>query len=223
MFISTLSLHKTIISRQQLSQFWYNERTKRLLADVCRQCLPASPASSLNIALLSCPSLYDHIRAANPAGLVHLFEFDERFVAYGSDYVHFDYKLAGADAADYLAEFHGLYDLLIVDPPFLAAECIEKMSHIVRRLRKPPPPSATDDDDTDASSSTSGGKVILCSGRVVADWALEFMQLRPCAFHPEHERNLGNEFGSFANFDLDGCIAKATESGVLLADIVEGK
>lgn len=149
------------------------------------------PDETLHVALLSCPSLYDQIRAVNAAGVVNLFEFDERFVAYGSDYVHFDYN--HATTADYLQEFNGLYDLIVVDPPFLAEECIEKMSHIVRRLCKP---------DT--------GKVILCSGQVVAEWAQRFMGLQRCAFHPEHERNLGNEFASYANFDLDGFIEKVT-------------
>lgn len=174
--------------------------------------------TGINIALLSCPSLYDDVRAANPAGIVNLFEFDERFVAYGSDYVHFDYNLADSDL--YLAEFGDLYDLLIVDPPFLAEECIEKIAKIVRRLCKPKA-EKDNDVDVDESRKQSGGKVILCSGRVVADWAQQYMDLRPCAFHPEHERNLGNEFGSYANFDLDGFIAIAKQR-LLCLDNDEG-
>lgn len=180
---------------QQLSQFWYNDRTKRLLAGVCAQLVQPGASPPLSIALLSCPSLYDRIRAANPAGTVSLFEFDARFAAYGRDFVHFDYKRGSAADVEYLQPHHGQYDVIIVDPPFLAEECIERMSHIVRRLRR------------DEHSS----KVVLCSGQVVADWAAEHMALRPCQFHPEHERQLGNEFTSYANFDLDEFIQRMDE------------
>lgn len=179
-----------LFSAQQLSQFWYNAETKRMLAAVCRQCQPAKGRNHLRVALLSCPSLYDSVRAANAApGIVHIFEYDNRFAAYGSDFVHYDYNLAGQP--EYLGHFDGYFDLVIADPPFLSAECIEKISTIIRRLVEP-----------------ETGRIILCSGEVVADWADKFMNLRRCAFRPEHERNLGNEFTSYANFDLDELIAK---------------
>lgn len=178
---------------QQLSQFWYNNRTKQLLANVCELLKQHQSPANLNIALLSCPSLYDSIRAVNGVneGNVHLFEYDQRFVAYGEDFIHFDYNL-GNDPA-YLSHFGGLYDLVIVDPPFLAEECIEKMSQIVRRLCKP-----------------EVAKVILCSGQVVEKWADQHMHLKRCDFEPQHERNLGNEFASYANFDLDAFIRKCS-------------
>lgn len=168
---------------------------------MCAQLVQPSPARPLSIALLSCPSLYDRIRAANPAGTVALFEFDDRFAAYGRDFVHFDYKRGSAADAEYLLPHHGQYDLIIIDPPFLAEECIERMSHIVRRLCR-------------TADGTS--KVVLCSGRVVAGWAAAHMALRPCQFHPEHERQLGNEFTSYANFDLDGFIQRVDDDDVCL-------
>lgn len=176
---------------QQMSQFWYNNRTKQMLADVCRQLKDIQSPANLNIALLSCPSLYDSVRAAVGAneGNVHLFEYDTRFAAYGSDFVHYDYK-QGADPA-YLAHLAGQYDVVIVDPPFLSDECIERTSLIVRRLCNP-----------------SAAKVILCSGGVVAEMADKHMGLKRCDFEPQHERNLANEFGSYANFDLDEFIRK---------------
>lgn len=123
------------------------------------------------------------MKAANPNGSVTLFEFDERFAAYGTDFVHYDYNRASE--SEYLQRFIGYFDLLIADPPFLAEECIEKLSIIVKRLLK------------------NNGKVILCSGEVVEGWAQHYMGLKKCHFEPEHERNLGNAFASYANFGLD--------------------
>lgn len=157
------------------------------MAGVTRKCQPTDSTQVLRVALLSCPSLYDSVREANSSGIVHIFEFDNRFAAYGTDFVHYDYNLA--IQSDYLSQFEGFFDLVIADPPFLSSECIEKMSLIIRRITKP---------DT--------GKIILCSGQVVAGWAEEFLQLKQTAFHPEHQRNLGNEFSSYANFNLDELI-----------------
>lgn len=144
------------------------------------------------MALLSCPSLYDSVRSANATGIVHIFEYDHRFAAYGTDFVHYDYNLAAQP--DYLREYEGVFDLVIADPPFLSEECIEKIAIIIRRLVK-----------------VDTGKIILCSGQVVAEWAEKFLQLHQCAFHPEHERNLGNEFSSYANFDLDDLLNECAE------------
>lgn len=134
------------------------------------------------------------MRSANPDGIVHIFEFDQRFAAYGPDFVHYDYNLA--PNPDYLSQFSGYFDLVIADPPFLSEECIEKISLIIRKI-----------------AESDSGRIVLCSGQVVAGWAAKFLQLRQCAFHPEHERNLGNEFSSYANFDLDALIR--CEDGVL--------
>lgn len=123
------------------------------------------------------------MKAANPNGSVTLFEYDERFAAYGTDFVHYDYNRASEN--EYLQQFFGYFDLLIADPPFLAEECIEKISIIVKRILK------------------NNGKIILCSGQVVGNWAEHYMGLKKCKFEPEHERNLGNAFASYANFDLD--------------------
>lgn len=173
-----------------MSQFWYNDKTKRTLAELTTRC-KQTDGSQLRVALLSSPSLYDYVRAANADGIVHLFEYDQRFSAYGSDFVQYDYNLA--NEPDYLSQFAGYFDLIIADPPFLSEECIEKISLIIKLLTKP-----------------TTGKILLCSGDVVEKWAQQFMQLQRCRFQPEHERNLGNAFASYANFDLDVLIAADT-------------
>lgn len=151
----------------------------------CTQRTEPNDDEPIRIGLLSCPSLYDSIKAIHPANVIRLFEYDQRFAAYGSDFVHYDYNRATGDD-EYLRPFFGLFDLLIADPPFLSEECIEKMSIIMRNLCRP-----------------NVGKIVLCSGQVVGDWAAKHLGLSKCRFRPQHERNLGNEFASYANFDLD--------------------
>lgn len=172
----------------QLSQFWYNNDTKEKLASVVHHFKEKSTSKEkeLRVALLSSPSLYSHVK--NVAENVTLFEFDERFASIGSDFRHFDYNRAIED--DYLKEFSETFDLIIADPPFLSEECIEKMGIIVRKISKP------------------SCRTVLCSGYSVRDWAKRFLNLDICKFEPQHKRNLGNEFSSYANFDLDSVLAE---------------
>ncbi|XP_055592886.1 protein-lysine N-methyltransferase CG9154 [Uranotaenia lowii] len=181
---SSESCEKHFEENWQLSQFWYNESTKQRLASVVkyfRESL-AADGESIKVALLSCPSLYQHVKDVHPN--VTLFEFDDRFASIGPDFQHFDYNRA--QEATYLDDFRESFDVLIADPPFLSEECIEKIGLIVRKLTKP-----------------DNSKIILCSGFAVRDWAKKFLNLDICKFEPEHERNLGNQFSSYANFDLD--------------------
>ncbi|XP_030377632.1 protein-lysine N-methyltransferase CG9154 [Scaptodrosophila lebanonensis] len=165
----------------QLSQFWYSESTKVSIGKVVATLLTEAGATDFRIALLSCPSLYATIKDIH--GNVNIFEYDQRFGAYGTDFVHYDFNAADED---YLQNYHNSYDLVIADPPFLSEECISKMSVIIRNLQR-----------------TSESKVIFCSGEVVEKWLTACLPVRKCQFQPEHERNLGNEFVSYANFNLD--------------------
>lgn len=170
----------------QLSQFWYNEETKVKLARVVGHFKSAFGGRDLQVALLSSPSLYHHVKEV--VNNVTLFEYDQRFASIGEDFKHFDYNRATED--DYLEEYRKSFDLIIADPPFLSEECIEKMGIIVRKIAK---------DDC---------KTVLCSGYAVKEWAKKFLGLDICKFEPQHERNLGNEFASYANFDLDSVLSE---------------
>lgn len=85
-------------------------------------------------------------------------------------------------------KYRQYFDIIIADPPFLSEECIQSTGQLVNKIKK---------DDT---------KIVLCSGQVVADWAKEFLHLDQCNYRPQHERNLANEFRSYANFKLDEMI-----------------
>lgn len=130
-----------------------------------------------------------YLKVKNVHPDIKLFEFDTRFSVYQNDFVHYDYNEAHNE--HYLKDHYSTYDLLIADPPFLSDECIEKMSVIVKKLLKP------------------GGKILLFSGNVVAPFALKYMKLTQCKYQPEHNRNLGNEFSSFANFQWDDFVNKS--------------
>lgn len=187
-----------------MSQFWYSTETKHALRDVVRKLLAERTEDSgdFSIALLSCPSLYKDIREIHDTGkwtcetimnelssfylVVHIFEFDKRFEAYGTDFVHYDLNCVGSNP-DYLKEHHQQYDLIVADPPFLSQECIAKTCEIITRLQR----------------NQKESKVILCSGEVVEPWLTARLPVLKCSFRPEHERNLGNKFVSYANFNLD--------------------
>lgn len=174
-----------------MSQFWYNDNTKRTLSKICLKLIldhgEQKSISDTKVALLSCPSLYKTIKSIHPNGVVRLFEYDERFAAIGDDFVYYDYS--GIKNSDnYLNEFENYFDVIIADPPFLSEECIRNTALIIKKLQK---------NDTN---------IIMCSGYITADWITKFLQLHQCKFRPEHERNLANEFCSYANFDLDSLL-----------------
>ncbi|XP_049284112.1 protein-lysine N-methyltransferase CG9154 [Anopheles funestus] len=170
----------------QLSQFWYNEETKQKLAFIVRKLQEQSGSDTFRVALLSAPSAFKHVVNENKQAM--LFEFDERFASYGDNFQQYDYNKAFDP--EYMDAYADQFDLIIADPPFLSEECIEKIGAIVTKITK------------------QNAKVILCSGAVVQEWAKEHLGVSLCQFRPEHERNLGNEFCSYANFDLDDILNK---------------
>ncbi len=89
-----------------------------------------------------------------------------------------------------MKEYDEKFDLIIADPPFLSEECIEKMALLIKKFAKP------------------DGKIIFNSGIICKDWIERHLGLQECLFKPQHERNLANDFVSFANFNLDDYIFK---------------
>lgn len=121
----------------------------------------------------------------NPNGIIRLFEFDSRFSAFGDDFVYYDYKDVRRNETLFKS-YENFFDIIVADPPFLSRECIEHTANIIRRIKK------------------SDTNIIMCSGQTTAIWLEELLMLNMCEFRPEHERNLANEFRTYANFDLDG-------------------
>lgn len=172
---------------QQLSQFWYDQSTKETLANVCHSIACKLPENA-NIALLSCPSLYEPVKNKNPEASVKLFEYDTRFSVYQNDFIQYDYTMA--TESDYLLDYSKMFDLIIADPPFLSEECIERISTIIKNIGKP------------------NVRIVLCSGEIIGEYAKKFLDLVKCKYQPKHQRNLANAFASYANFDLDSFISE---------------
>ncbi|KAH8404987.1 hypothetical protein KR215_008251 [Drosophila sulfurigaster] len=169
---------------QQLSQFWYSVETKREIGDALAKIAKEHDNTPcFRIALLSCPSLYATIKKLHSN--VNIFEYDKRFAAYGTDFVHYDYNAVDSNK-DYLSHQNQCYDLIIADPSFLSEECMRKMSKIVNNLQR-----------------RSDSKIVFCSGEVVEPWLTAYLPVHKCRFQPQHERNLGNEFVTYANFNFD--------------------
>jgi hypothetical protein len=163
----------------QLSQFWYSEETQKFFGKLCKQLIRDFKAD-IRIALLSCPSLFEIINSI--ADNVKLFEFDERFQKYVANFVHYDYNLGNNE--NYLHDYANAFDLIILDPPFLSEECLRKSYQIVERIKK------------------EDCKIILNTGVVQKSLANE-LGLEESKYKPQHKNNLGNDFVSFANFDLN--------------------
>ncbi|XP_021945722.1 EEF1A lysine methyltransferase 1 isoform X1 [Folsomia candida] len=162
----------------QLSQFWYEETTSRKLAEE----VLAQAGPNGRVACVSCPSIFRACQVSeNVVGrTVDLFEFDKRFDAFGSYFIFYDYK----DPENVPEECLQAYKVVIVDPPFLSEECLEKVAITVKKI------------------VAANGKIILCSGNVMEAKAFETMGLKPCAFVPIHKKTcLKNPFACFTNYD----------------------
>ncbi|XP_046393102.1 EEF1A lysine methyltransferase 1 [Ischnura elegans] len=159
----------------QLSQFWYDEATTEFLA---KEAIKAAGPSG-NIGLISCPTLYPAVKLlATENNQIVLFEYDQRFSVYGSDFIHYDYKCP-LDLPQKLADY---FDLVVVDPPFLSEECLTKTAITVKFLTK--------------------GNIILCTGAVMENLAKKLLNVRRCDFKPTHKNNLANEFLCYTNYDM---------------------
>lgn len=159
----------------QLSQFWYDDRTTGTLVKGAIK----STEDNGKIALISCPTLYKQLKRNCGERQVTIFEYDERFKTFGSDFVPYDYKFPLSIPRD----MSNSYDLVIADPPFLSDECLTKVAITIKFLAKK--------------------NIILCTGAIMADLAKRLLDVKICNFIPCHQNNLANEFSCYANFDFD--------------------
>lgn len=146
-----------------------------------------------HIAVVSAPSVFIQLKnltadmptAERPS--LTLLEFDERFAVFKNEFVFYDFasplKLPG--------DFKGRFDRLVVDPPFLNADCQTKAAMTVRWMSK------------QRSSSPSPEKLIICTGERMQSLILKLYgqaQVSTTTFRPVHTKGLSNEFYCYANF-----------------------
>ncbi|KAG8098156.1 hypothetical protein GUJ93_ZPchr0013g37791 [Zizania palustris] len=168
----------------RLSQFWYDERTARALAEeVVRLVSLAGPSSAAAVACVACPTLYAYLKTSNPDVPAQLLEYDERFGQYGGDFTFYDYN----QPEELPPAMKHAYRIVVADPPYLSKECLEKVAKTVSFLAHP-----------------EGSFLLLLTGEVQKDRAFELLNVRPCGFKPQHSNKLGNEFRLFTNYDPAG-------------------
>jgi len=166
----------------RLSQFWYDERTARaLVEEVVRLVSPSGSGSAAGaVACIACPTLYAYLKKTDPGVPAQLLEYDERFGQYGGDFTFYDYNRP----EDLPPAMKHAYRVVVADPPYLSKECLEKVAKTVSFLAQP-----------------EGSFLLLLTGEVQKDRALELLNVHPCGFRPQHSNKLGNEFRLFTNYD----------------------
>ncbi|CAM0876265.1 unnamed protein product [Alopecurus aequalis] len=164
----------------RLSQFWYDERTAReLAAEVARL---VSGLDGAAVACVACPTLYAYLKKSSPDVPAQLLEYDERFGHYGGDFTFYDYN----QPEELPPAMKHAYRIVVADPPYLSKECLEKVAKTVSFLAPP-----------------EGSFLLLLTGEVQKDLALELLNVRPCGFKPRHSNKLGNVFRLFT---LNTCL-----------------
>lgn len=159
-----------------LSQFWYTKETAlKVAAEAARA------AKGGRIACLACPSLFRALQEEHPDAAATVFEFDRRFEVLGN-YCFYDFNYPESVPADLLHAFA----VVVADPPYLAAECLQKTCETMRLLA--------------ASPSTIH---YLLTGSTMRGTAYQELKLRPVNFRPEHQNKLGNEFLLYCSPEAD--------------------
>lgn len=107
-------------------------------------------SSELRIAFVSTPAAYrdflkiqseeaDEAKRAAMGANVYIFEFDRRFgEKYGDRFVFYDYN-APVALPD---KFHHFFDYVLMEPPHLSPDCLEKFSDTMRWLARDVQPVA---------------------------------------------------------------------------------
>ncbi|XP_046492679.1 EEF1A lysine methyltransferase 1 [Neodiprion pinetum] len=169
------STHITFDENWQLSQFWYDDETVNSFV----KGVIHSTEKTGKIALISCPTLYNKMKKDSDGRQVTLFEYDQRFAVFGSDFIPYDYK----SPLEIPRELAGDFDLVLADPPFLSEECLTKTAVTIKFLSKK--------------------NIVLCTGAIMSELASRLLGVKKCSFEPRHKNNLANEFWCYSNFDFD--------------------
>ncbi|KAK3149337.1 hypothetical protein QOZ80_3AG0216040 [Eleusine coracana subsp. coracana] len=166
----------------RLSQFWYDDRTARtLVEEVIRLASPSAGTGAAGaVACIACPTLYAYLKKTDPGVPAQLLEYDARFEQYGGDFTFYDYNRP----EELPPSLKHAYRVVVADPPYLSRECLEKVAKTVSFLAQP-----------------EGSFLLLLTGEVQKDRALELLNVHPCGFKPQHSNKLGNEFRLFTNYD----------------------
>ncbi|KAF3323509.1 protein-lysine N-methyltransferase N6AMT2 [Carex littledalei] len=168
----------------RLSQFWYDRHTAETLVEEIRFLSASSTGSPLpSVACIACPTLYAYLKKNEPDIPAQILEFDKRFEQYGDDFIFYDYN----QPEELPSALKHSYKIIVVDPPYLSKECLEKVAKTIFFLANP-----------------LDSVLLLLTGEVQKERALELLNVQPCVFRPRHSNKLGNEFLLYTNYDPCG-------------------
>ncbi|XP_062862207.1 EEF1A lysine methyltransferase 1 [Trichomycterus rosablanca] len=166
----------------RMSQFWYSDETALRLAEEAIH----HAGKRGRIACISAPSVYQKLKQLGSERKDEscqvsavLFEFDQRFAAYGDEFIFYDYNNPLCLPEDVLPQS---FDIVVVDPPYLSEECLNKVALTVKYLTK--------------------SKILLCTGAIMEEHAEKHMGVKMCSYLPKHNHNLANEFRCYVNYEL---------------------
>ncbi|KAK6536301.1 hypothetical protein TWF281_000541 [Arthrobotrys megalospora] len=184
------------------SQFWYDDETSKALAEE----LVEGVEEGDNVALVSAPSVFVKLKNLMKDRLVpkcniHLFEYDNRFALFGSEFTFYDFN----EPLKLPVKFKGFFDRVLVDPPFLSEDCQTKAAITVRWLAKSWAGIIGEvTDRPDGVGSRQQQRIIVCTGermKGVVDKMYRKAGVRCTEFEVRHAQGLSNEFRCYANFE----------------------
>ncbi|KUF82291.1 N(6)-adenine-specific DNA methyltransferase 2 [Phytophthora nicotianae] len=184
----------------QLAHSWYDEKTGRALA---QEAIDHS-SSELKIAFVSTPAAYrdflkiqseeeDEAKRVVMGDNVYIFEYDRRFgEKYGDRFCFYDYNAP----TDLPEKFHHFFDYVLMEPPHLSPDCLEKFSDTMRWLAK----------DVEAVPGKKD-RVINPSTFINSQLLRKEMKadlgFTPTGFYPSFESKLSNHLLTYTNYESE--------------------
>ena len=172
----------------------------------------------INVAIVSAPSAFVQFLSMQRAGEIPphvrptLLEYDTRFSVlcppfheapdgqpqiHGPRFIPYDFN----NPLQLPPTLQGKFDSVLVDPPFLSAECQAGAAVTVRWLLKP------GGKDDPGYPQGRGRRVVVCTGERVSTLCERLYEkegVRETDWAVVHERGLGNEFRCLASWERGG-------------------
>ncbi|KAG6616361.1 N(6)-adenine-specific DNA methyltransferase 2 [Phytophthora cinnamomi] len=182
----------TVSEDFRLSQFWYDDRTGRALAQEA-----IDQSKEKRIAFVSTPAAYrDFLKIQEESDSpingdnVFLFEYDRRFdEKYSGHFVFYDYN----EPTNLPSKFHHFFDYVLVDPPYLNTSCMGKFAETMRWLSK----------DVQAVPGKKDKILNPCTfitAHMLRKDIYADLGFTPSGFTPTFESKLSNQFLTYTNY-----------------------
>lgn len=114
-----------------LNQYWFSEDTRETLCNAIRESILTKGGSTARVAFLSTPSLYFTLSDEERKQCT-LFDYDKTLAQNCKSYVFYDFN--SPTSID--ANLQGLFDVIVIDPPFVSPSVWESYAITVALLAK---------------------------------------------------------------------------------------